>query len=82
MTAIIIFTILCIINVTVIFFSIDTEWNLIVILLLFFNYTLLLAAIDTYTSIPPIEVYRGNTTLQITYEGDTPIDSTVVWKNK
>lgn len=32
--------------------------------------------------INPIEVYRGNTELQITYEGDTPIDSTVVWKNK
>ena len=32
------------------------------------------------TNIPAIEVYRGNTTLQITYEGDTPIDSTVVWK--
>ena len=27
-----------------------------------------------------IDVYRGNTTLQITYVDSTPIDTTVVWK--
>ena len=32
--------------------------------------------------IPAIEVYRGNTTLQITYEDSIPIDSVVVYKNK
>lgn len=37
---------------------------------------------DSNSDIPAIEVYRGNTTLQITYEGDTPIDSTVVLKYK
>jgi hypothetical protein len=41
---------------------------------------LILAICNTDLNIPAIEVYRGNTTLQITYEGDTPIDSTVVWK--
>ena len=29
-----------------------------------------------------IDVYRGNTTLKITYKDGVPIDSTVVWKNK
>ena len=29
-----------------------------------------------------IDVYKGNTTLEITYKDDTPIDSVVVWKNK
>lgn len=29
-----------------------------------------------------IDVYRGNTTLEITYKDRMPIDSTVVWKNK
>lgn len=27
-----------------------------------------------------IDVYRGKTTLQITYKGNTPIDTTVVYK--
>ena len=29
-----------------------------------------------------IDVYRGKTTLEITYKNRTPIDTTVVWKNK
>ena len=29
-----------------------------------------------------IEVYRGNTTLEITYQDSVPIDSVVVYKNK
>ena len=33
-------------------------------------------------SIPAIEVYRGNTTLQITYQDSIPVDSVVVYKNK
>lgn len=27
-----------------------------------------------------IDVYRGNTTLEITYRDSIPVDSTVVWK--
>ena len=30
----------------------------------------------------PIDVYRGKTTLEITYKDSIPVDSTVVWKNK
>ena len=29
-----------------------------------------------------IDVYEGETTLEITYKDKVPIDSTVVWKNK
>ena len=29
-----------------------------------------------------IDVYQGNTTLEITYKDNMPIDSVVVWKNK
>lgn len=32
--------------------------------------------------IKPIDVYRGKTTLEITYKDSVAIDSTVVWKNK
>lgn len=28
-----------------------------------------------------MDVYRGKTTLEITYKDNVPIDSTVVWKN-
>lgn len=28
------------------------------------------------------DVYKGNTTLEITYKDSIPIDSVVVWKNK
>lgn len=34
------------------------------------------------TNIPAIDVYRGKTTLQITYKDSIPIDSVVVYKNK
>ena len=30
----------------------------------------------------PIDVYRGNTTLEITYKNNVPIDTVVVWKGK
>ena len=38
--------------------------------------------IDEYYSpnITPIDVYRGKTTLEITYRDSIAIDSTVVWK--
>lgn len=49
-------------------------------ILSFFGFILGVCNMGTYT--PAIEVYRGKTELQITYEGDTPIDSTVVWKHK
>ena len=29
-----------------------------------------------------MDVYKGKTTLEITYKGGVAIDSTVVWKNK
>ena len=29
-----------------------------------------------------IDVYKGKTTLRITYQDGVPIDSTVVWKSK
>ena len=29
-----------------------------------------------------IDVYQGNTTLEVTYKESTPIDSVVVWKNR
>lgn len=37
----------------------------------------------THLSKPkPIDVYRGNTALEITYKDNVPIDSVVIWKGK
>lgn len=32
------------------------------------------------TRLSPMDVYRGKTELRITYEGKTPVDSTVIYK--
>ena len=37
----------------------------------------------THLSKPkPIDVYRGSTTLEITYKDNVPVDSVVIWKGK
>lgn len=48
-------------------------------LLIIFS-ALLGTSINEYLTIPPIEVYRGNTELEITSKNNIPVDSTVVWK--
>lgn len=35
---------------------------------------------ETTPSVKPIDVYRGRTTLEITYRDSVAIDSVVVWK--
>lgn len=44
---------------------------------------LVLLLLISYTNKPKaIDVYKGKTTLEITYKDKVPIDSTVVWKNR
>ena len=44
---------------------------------------LVLFLLSSYTTKPrAIDVYKGKTTLEITYKDKVPIDSTVVWKSK
>lgn len=43
---------------------------------------LLAVLVSTFIDIPAIEVYRGNTTLKITYRDSVAIDSVVVYKKK
>ena len=44
---------------------------------------LVLLLLISYTTKPKaIDVYKGKTTLEITYKDKIPIDSTVVWKNR
>lgn len=44
--------------------------------------SIIIVGIVYASSIPPIDVYRGKTTLKITYQDSIPIDSVVVYKNK
>lgn len=39
-------------------------------------------AVEHVRGIPAIDVYRGNTTLQITYQDTIPVDSVVIYKKK
>ena len=54
-----------------------------VISLVFVTYVLVLITqrIAEHKSPPAIEVYRGNTTLEITYKDGIPVDSVVVYKS-
>lgn len=42
---------------------------------------LFLADVIYCKKIKPIDVYRGNTTLEITYKDGVAVDSVVVWKD-
>lgn len=43
----------------------------------------IIAALFAYSKAPTaMDVYKGNTTLEITYKDGVAIDSTVVWKKK
>lgn len=57
----------------------------ILFILIFANISVFITLIVTFfrkEEPKAIDVYRGKTTLEITYKDKMPIDSTVVWKNK
>ena len=58
--------------------------ELILFMLIFSIILVFITLIVTFLKEEPkaIDVYRGKTTLEITYKDKMPIDSTVVWKNK
>ena len=55
--------------------------NIIIMRLSFVLAFIVLVLMIAYAQRPEaIDVYKGNTTLEITYKDGIPIDSTVVWK--
>ena len=62
----------------------DAEFNNKLLVFTLFLYTFLVFFCLLYNLNKPkaIDVYKGKTTLEITYKDRVPIDSTVVWKNK
>lgn len=51
-------------------------------LILFFSIALVFACFPARTTSTAIDVYRGHTTLQITYKDSVAVDSTVVFKDE
>ena len=49
-----------------------------------FAYSFIVLLLSLYCVCKPraIDVYKGKTTLEITYKDRVPIDTTVVWKNR
>ena len=45
------------------------------------NLSIYIMFIDYLTKPSAIDVYKGRTTLEITYRDNVPVDSVVVWKN-
>ena len=56
--------------------------NFFVYTLFVYSFLVLLLLLSYVYKPKAIDVYRGKTTLEITYKDRVPIDSTVVWKNK
>ena len=52
------------------------------LLIVIFSVSLTLLYLPEHTPPSAIDVYRGNTTLKISYEDNVPIDTVVVFKNE
>ena len=58
----------------------EFDGNFFVYTLFVYSFLVLLLLLSYVYKPKAIDVYRGKTTLEITYKDRVPIDSTVVWK--
>ena len=58
----------------------NSDKDFIVLISTILTFIIFVLVIVYLTEPRAINVYRGNTTLEITYKNGIPIDSTVVWK--
>ena len=59
----------------------DKDWNIWIFILGIISGGAILLGIFSYEP-TAMDVYKGKTELKITYKGDVPVDSVVVFKNK
>ena len=59
----------------------DKDWNIWIYILGLISGGVTLLGIFSYEP-TAMDVYKGKTELKITYKGDVPVDSVVVFKNK
>ena len=60
----------------------EFENNFSIYTLFVYSFLIFILSLSCVCKPSAIDVYRGKTTLEITYKNRVPIDSTVVWKNK
>ena len=60
----------------------EFENNFFIYTLFVYSFLVFILSLSCVCKPSAIDVYRGKTTLEITYKNRVPIDSTVVWKNK
>ena len=60
----------------------EKEWATVFIMICAFLTGVIWTVFLTHDEIQPLDVYRGKTTLEITYRDSVAIDSTVVYKVK
>ena len=57
------------------------ETNFFIYTLFVYSFLVFILSLSCVYKPSAIDVYRGKTTLEITYKDKVPVDSTVVWKN-
>lgn len=57
------------------------ETNFFIYTLFVYSFLVFILSLSCVYKPSAMDVYRGKTTLEITYKDKAPVDSTVVWKN-
>lgn len=57
------------------------ETNFFIYTLFVYSFLVFILSLSCVYKPSAMDVYRGKTTLEITYKDKVPVDSTVVWKN-
>lgn len=73
------FSIICVIDIIK---GNELDNNFFIYTLFVYSFIVLLVLLSCVCKPKAIDVYRGKTTLEITYKDRIPIDTTVVWKNR
>ena len=60
----------------------ETDGNFITVYSFIFSFIIFILLLMQVNKPTAMDVYRGQTTLEITYKNRVPVDSTVVWKNR
>ena len=60
----------------------EPDGNFITVYSFIFSFIIFILLLMQLNKPTAMDVYRGKTTLEITYKDRVPVDSTVVWKNR
>ena len=75
---ILLLSVLCVIDIVT---GNEFDTNFFIYTLFVYSFLVFILSLSCVYKPSAIDVYRGKTTLEITYKDKVPVDSTVVWKN-